>query len=61
MAVKIDNATDIYRKTAIETPSPEHVLQAGLGCKLEVVGLIDQATNNAFGGTIDKGFVETSR
>lgn len=52
------NATDIYRGTPITLSSPEHVLQAGLGCDLEAVGLIDHTTNTDFGSTIDKSLVE---
>jgi len=58
MAYTLDNRVDIYRETPIKRDSPEHVLQAGMGCSLEVVGLIDHATNNGFGGTIDKVLLE---
>lgn len=58
MSRKISNETDIYRKTAIGQHSPEHVLQAGLRCDLEVIGLIDHGTNIALGSTIDRHFIE---
>lgn len=57
--LKLDNNIDLYHGTPIIRPSPEHVVQAGLGGELEVVGLIDHATNIALGGTIDKAITES--
>lgn len=57
--ITFENGTDLYRGTPITQPSPEHVVQAGLGGDLEVVGLVDHATNTALGGTIDKAITES--
>lgn len=49
-----DTPIDIYRKQPIEKTSPEHILQAGLGCDLSRRNLIGADLNAGFGGTIDR-------
>lgn len=58
MTINFDNQRDIYRKTPIVQPSPEHILQDGLGCDLQATGLIGHQMNTDFGGTIDKALLE---
>lgn len=59
MKKAFSNKTDIYRRTAIEIATDEHVIPAALGGSLHMTGAIDSLTNTKFGSTIDKALVES--
>ena len=49
---------DIFTLDPIQKETPEHVIPAGLGGTIEVRGLIDAATNNLLGRTIERDLTQ---